>query len=299
MIYSSILPSLLPSFPLSLCLSLSLSLSVSLSLLPTADELIAGVLQEADAKELSVDEAVVACEDILAASVDPVTVLDLNSKGLGDDGLNVLSNAVMGLESIEELRVGKNECSVDAILTLVSSLTHCPSLKVLDIHGCKIGDAGVVKLAPQLSNIKSLTHLQIGGNDLTSEGLYSLAPVLALLGITQLHLSHNKLGDSGVKELGTMLADMKSLTHISLGGNDITPDGVSSIANALVEHLADTLVHLDLSDNEFSDDGVANLVHALPKLHALSHLNLSHCEIEEDGEAMLIEVAPAIGDVLV
>jgi Ran GTPase-activating protein (RanGAP) involved in mRNA processing and transport len=61
-----------------------------------------------------------------------------------------------------------------------------------------------------------------------------------------------------------VLRQLKKLTHLHLGSNDITDTGICSLADELSQY--EPLTHLGLSNNQIGSEGCQRLADALEPL---------------------------------
>uniref|UniRef100_A0A4W3IVJ9 Uncharacterized protein n=1 Tax=Callorhinchus milii TaxID=7868 RepID=A0A4W3IVJ9_CALMI len=104
--------------------------------------------------------------------------------------------------------------------------------------------------------VSLISRLQ--GNDLTADCTEDLASVISInLSMTELSLSRNKLGDSGVKRLCESLRNPKcKLQSLSL-----TSETSTDLASALIKNRS--LTELNLNRNALGDSGVKGLCDTL------------------------------------
>ena len=95
--------------------------------------------------------------------------------------------------------------------------------------------------------------------------------------MTNLNLSLNTIGDSGVASLSQALAANSSLTNLNLSKNEISASGAVFLSQGLTVNYSLTI--LDLSNNEISASGAASLSQALAASSSLPIVDLSDNEI--------------------
>ncbi|XP_072892063.1 NACHT, LRR and PYD domains-containing protein 12-like [Hemitrygon akajei] len=138
---------------------------------------------------------------------------------------------------------------------LASALSTNPSLTELDLSHNKLGDSGVKLVSAALRNPECKIQTHVGLTDSGAEDLVSALSTNPSL--TELDLSHNKLGDSGVKLVSAALRnpECKIQTLISrLNKVGLTDSGAEDLASALSTN--PSLMELDLSYNNLGDSGV-------------------------------------------
>uniref|UniRef100_A0A8C9RC68 NACHT, LRR and PYD domains-containing protein 12-like n=1 Tax=Scleropages formosus TaxID=113540 RepID=A0A8C9RC68_SCLFO len=89
--------------------------------------------------------------------------------------------------------------------------------------------------------------------------------------LTELDLSYNHLGDSGVKELCTgLMSPHCKLQTLRLGSCKLAPESCGSLVSAL-KSVNSQLTELDLSYNHLGDSGVKELCTLLMSPHCKLH----------------------------
>nr|AAP92144.1 leucine-rich repeat protein N5C [synthetic construct] len=141
---------------------------------------------------------------------------------------------------------------------------HHHGSQSLDIQSEELSDARWAELLPLLQQpYARLERLWLENNDLTEAGLKDLASVLrSNPSLRELNLSHNKLGDAGVRLLLQGLLDPGTrLEKLDLNDTDLTEAGVKDLASVLRSN--PSLRELSLSTNKLGDAGVRLLLQGL------------------------------------
>ncbi|KAL1254745.1 hypothetical protein QQF64_016974 [Cirrhinus molitorella] len=137
--------------------------------------------------------------------------------------------------------------------------------------------------------IKESRSVQLSNCGVTGEGCAALASALRSnpSHLTQLKLSRNKLGDSGVKLLSDVLQSPHcKLETLRLSKCGVTDEGCAALASALRSNPSH-LTQLDLSENKLGDS-VKLLSDVLQNPHCkLEKLRLSNCGVTDEGCAAL------------
>ncbi|XP_056613453.1 NACHT, LRR and PYD domains-containing protein 3-like [Triplophysa dalaica] len=196
------------------------------------------------------DEGCAALASAVRSNPSHLTQLEMSRNQFGDVGVKHLSSAFENLHcKLQQL--GLSSCGItdEGCAALASALRSNPShLTQLDLNYNKISDSGVKQLARGLENPKcKLNILWLINCGITDEGCAALASALRSnpSHLTELYLSYNKLGSSGVKLLfGGLDGPQGKLEKIELENC-----GFSKIAMS-----SSQLKELDLSWN--------NLVHS-------------------------------------
>ncbi|XP_051901952.1 NACHT, LRR and PYD domains-containing protein 3-like [Pristis pectinata] len=165
-----------------------------------------------------------------------------------------LTQAALG--SVETLSLsGFRLTPIDcAVLSHVIGL--CDAINHLDLLGCHILFEGVQRLGPVLHKCRSLW---LDDNCLTVACVENLAQALSANRLlTELHLGHNKLGDSGVKLVSEALRNAEcKIQKLSLQASGLTDSCTENLACALSE--VRSLKVLELGNNSLTDRSVPAL----------------------------------------
>uniref|UniRef100_A0A8C9TD86 NACHT, LRR and PYD domains-containing protein 3-like n=3 Tax=Scleropages formosus TaxID=113540 RepID=A0A8C9TD86_SCLFO len=153
--------------------------------------------------------------------------LDLSYNHPGDSGVKQLSHLLQDphckLETLRLKMCGLTERCCEALASVLTS--NSSYLKELDLNDNDLQDSGVKLLSAGLGNQHcKLEILRLSGCCVTEEGCASLASALCsnpCSQLSELDLSYNHPGDSGVKQLSHLLQDphckLETL-HVNNGG---------------------------------------------------------------------------------
>uniref|UniRef100_A0A4W4F6X6 NACHT LRR and PYD domain-containing protein n=1 Tax=Electrophorus electricus TaxID=8005 RepID=A0A4W4F6X6_ELEEL len=222
--------------------------------------------------------------------------LNLNYNKPGDSGVKQLSALLKDPHcKLEKLQLYNCSITDDGCAALSSALRSNPSshLRELNLNYNKPGDSGVKQLSALLKEPHcKLEKLQLDKCSITDEGCAALASALRSnpsSHLRELNLNFNKPGDSGVKQLSTLLEDPHcKLEKLELVNCSITDEGCAALASALRSNPSSHLRELNLSLNKPRDSGVKQLSALLEDLHCkLEKLQLYNCSITDKGCAAL------------
>ncbi|XP_078288194.1 NACHT, LRR and PYD domains-containing protein 3-like [Rhinoraja longicauda] len=186
------------------------------------------------------------------------------------------------LGSVETLSFrGLGLTPIDCVV-LSHVIRHCDTIKHLDLWGCRIQCEGLQRLGPVLHKCQylGLGHNDLGDSEvklvsaalgnpdckiqrleldsvgLTHSGVEDLVSALSTNpSLTELYLSGNNLGDSGMKLVSAALRNPDcKIQRLGLGSVGLTHSGAEDLVSALSTN--PSLTELDLSDNELGDFGV-------------------------------------------
>ncbi|XP_059815149.1 NACHT, LRR and PYD domains-containing protein 12-like [Hypanus sabinus] len=226
-------------------------------------------------------------EDLVSAlSTNPsLTGLDLSDNKLGDSGVKLVSAALRNPEcKIQKLwleRVGLTDSGAE---DLVSALSTNPSLTDLNLSDNKLGDSGVKLVSAALRNPEcKIQKLELGDVGLTDSGAEDLASALSTKpSLTELYLSNNKLGDSGVKLVSAALRNPEcKIQKLLLEDVGLTDSGAEDLVSALSTN--PSLTELNLRLNFLTDGSVPGLRRLILTLPSLERIWLEGNRFSETG----------------
>ncbi|XP_059818709.1 NACHT, LRR and PYD domains-containing protein 3-like isoform X1 [Hypanus sabinus] len=218
-------------------------------------------------KHLDLEKCNIQCEGIqrLGPGLHKCQELRLGKNKLGDSGVKLVSAALRNREcNIQELWLNKVGLTDSGAEDLASALSTNPSLTGLMLSGNKLGDSGVRLVSAFLRNPEcKMQKLGLFDVGLTDSGAEDLASALCTKpSLTELDLSGNKLGDSGVKLVSAALRNPEcKIQKLELDGVGLTDSGAKNLSNDLI--INGSLTDLDLSGNKLGDSGVKLLSAAL------------------------------------
>ncbi|XP_072894153.1 NACHT, LRR and PYD domains-containing protein 3-like [Hemitrygon akajei] len=188
---------------------------------------------------------------------DTIKQLNLENCHIQCEGIQRLGP---GLHKCQELRLGRNELG-DSGVKQVSAALRNPECKIQKLRLWRVGltDSGAEDLASALRTNTSLTELYLTDNKLGDSGVNLLSAALRNpeCKIQKLRLGSVSLTDSGAEDLVSTLSAKPSLTWLNLGSNSLTDRSVPAL-----RHLILTLRNLQwigLHWNRFSWTGGNNL----------------------------------------
>ncbi|XP_072890975.1 NACHT, LRR and PYD domains-containing protein 12-like isoform X2 [Hemitrygon akajei] len=199
-------------------------------------------------------------EDLASAlsTKSSLTELDLSYNKLGDSGVKLVSVALRNpeckIQKLELYNVGLTDSGAE---DLVSALSTNPSLTELYLSNNDLGDSGVKLVSAALRNPEcKIQKLWLNSVGLTDSGAEDLASVLSTNpSLTELDLSYNKLGDSGVKLVSVALRNPEcKIQKLELYNVGLTDSGAEDLVSALSTN--PSLTELYLSNNDLGDSGV-------------------------------------------
>ncbi|XP_042612070.1 ribonuclease inhibitor-like [Cyprinus carpio] len=145
------------------------------------------------------------------------------------------------------------------------------NLRVLDLSRNQIGDSGVTEISSLLRNSQTLQILSLKNNCITEGGCHVLAAALNSnpSNLTELDLSENKLGNTGMKIILALFENGQCrLEKLKLNCISVTDEGCAALASAFNSNLRE----LDLSRNQIGDSGVTEISSVLRNSQTLQTL---------------------------
>ncbi|XP_059814501.1 NACHT, LRR and PYD domains-containing protein 3-like [Hypanus sabinus] len=197
------------------------------------------------------------------AALGSVETLSFSGMTLTPIDCAVLSHAIGLCDTIKHLDLGNCHIQCEGIQRLGPGLLKCQELR---LGQNELGDSGVKLVSAALRNpeckIQILWLRKVG---LTGSGAEDFASTLsANRTLTELNLSDNKLGDSGVKLVSAALRNPEcKIQKLGLDSVGITDCGAEDLASALITN--PILTELNLSYNKLGDSGVKLVSAALRK----------------------------------
>jgi uncharacterized protein (TIGR02996 family) len=203
-------------------------------------------------------------------------VLNLGRNRLGDDAAELLAAAAV-LGGLEELDLSENDVGESGARALAAS-AHLGRLRRLELRHNQVGPGGAEALAGS-DRLASLARLGLAGNDVGVARLHSLARASDLLRVAVLDLSANGLTAAGVKAILARPPAAVGLRELDLSHNDLGDGGARVLAEC--PHLGDLQV-LRLTNCQIGDDGTQALGLSL-HLGKLVALDLGNNPINDAG----------------
>ncbi|XP_035691492.1 NLR family CARD domain-containing protein 4-like [Branchiostoma floridae] len=202
--------------------------------------------------------------------------------------VSVLKN-VPGLRALD---LSSTFLTPSSLQPLVQVFSHMSLLEELDLsYNPYLGDAGMEVLQVGLSSVPRLAVLRLKGVNMTAVGMSSLAPYMRhLVGLRELDISHNEIGDTGLESLTTILPIFTAMQVLVLGRIGISPTGMRTLVPVLCQ--LTRLIKLDICGNAIGDPGLECLAAILHHLTAMKVLVLSRAGISDRGISSLIKALP-------
>eukprot|EP00301_Raphidiophrys_heterophryoidea_P027423 c9650_g1_i1.p1 GENE.c9650_g1_i1~~c9650_g1_i1.p1 ORF type:complete len:936 (+),score=230.98 c9650_g1_i1:67-2874(+) len=191
---------------------------------------------------------------------------------------------------IKVLNLFGNELGEAGARSLVSALPNMRTIEILDLRSAGLGPKGAAVLAPHLSHLHNLTALRLFNNSIGTEGAKAMAPsLLSLTCLTDLGLSKNLIGTEGMLAIAAAIQNMPYVTDLAFHTNAIGPEGAKAVAKVLANR--PNITALALSHNEIGSVGARDLKSALANMTGLTELSLQGNQI---GSSTFEELLPLL-----
>ncbi|XP_059817883.1 NACHT, LRR and PYD domains-containing protein 3-like isoform X1 [Hypanus sabinus] len=239
-------------------------------------------------KHLDLGNCHIQCEGIqrLGPGLHKCQELSLGGTGLGDSGVKLVSAAARNPEcKIQKLVLHNFGLTYSGAEDLASALRSNPSLMELDLSYNKLGDSGVKLVSAALKNPEcKIQKLWLWDVGLTDSGAEDLSSALSTNpSLTELNLSENKLGDSGVKLVSAALRNPEcKIQKLVLENVSLTDSGVDDLVSSLSAN--PLLMDLYLGSNSLTDRSVPSLLLLILTLPSLEWMGLGGNRFSETGE---------------
>eukprot|EP00934_Nitzschia_sp_Nitz4_P008009 Nitzschia sp. Nitz4//scaffold161_size51353//22709//23854//NITZ4_006947-RA/size51353-processed-gene-0.72-mRNA-1//-1//CDS//3329537906//7999//frame0 len=245
-----------------------------------------------------------------------VQALTLNFKSVRLGSYPIILESVRNSDSVLELKLLQAKLDEEtANHTSVALAENRNSIQKISISGCKFVNSGFSVMFLGLQHVLYLNHLSINSSTMDVVSCHVLGASLPLLyRLETLYLINVKLPLEGLKYILNNVTRCKTLSELSLSGNDLDATAVASLADLLSDEecnidtllLADCdldpsaidilcrgLTHnkklksLTLKGNEFGNLGAFSLVTLLRTNHTIQHLNIEGCCVSSKNLAQL------------
>jgi len=214
-----------------------------------------------------------------------------NSLGLGACkliGKALQSNTTLIEADFSDIFTGKLSEEIPySIDILMQSLKNKPNFTNLILSDNAFGFTGIKPIIDFITENTTLRVLNINDTGLCQRSGIMIAYGLHGIPLEQLIIGRNRLEDLGAKALAVAIEEMKTLTHISLSCNGITPDGMIPLIQAFIKN--PNLETIDIYDNNVGSKGAPFLVQSLDSLKCLKKINFGDCLIDAIGSLQIVE----------
>ena len=191
---------------------------------------------------------------------------------LGDEGMKILCDGLVGNSTVKRLELGGNSGITPIGWRALLTVLQHPNCKLaqLELYDTEISDESAVMLSTALVGGTS-RNLNLGSNYYISRrGWQRMLDQLSQSSIERLQLNDNNIDDNSL----TALANIGTLKSLDLSSNrSITPTGWRSFFSSL-QTRGSQLVKLVLSGTSICNEGVTTLGRLLSNMSSLKALGM-------------------------
>ncbi|XP_072133524.1 NACHT, LRR and PYD domains-containing protein 3-like [Mobula birostris] len=219
------------------------------------------------------------------AALGSVETLSFSRMTLTPIDCAVLSHVIGLCDAIKHLDLGNCHIQCEGIQRLGPGLYKC---RELSLGQNKLGDSGVKLVSAALRNPEcKIQKLGLENVGLTDSGAEDLASALSTnTSLTELDLSDNELGDSGVKLVSAALRNPEcKIQKLMLNAVDLTDSGAEDLVSALSTN--PSLTGLNLGWNSLRDRSVPSLRRLILTLPSLQLIGLGNNQLSRTGKKEL------------
>ncbi|XP_067915965.1 NACHT, LRR and PYD domains-containing protein 3-like [Heterodontus francisci] len=172
------------------------------------------------------------------------------------------------------------DCAVLATVT-----DHCDGIQELNLNNCSLGTEGIQRLAPVLHKCNVL---RLRGNNLANEGVKLLSSTLTRphCKIHTLDLCSNGISHTDAQQLAKDLTSNSSLTQLYLSKNKLGDTGVKYLCVALSSCHCKIQI-LEVCDNLIRGNIIDQLTSVLGNNQSLTYLKLNNNKLGDLGLKLL------------
>ncbi|KAM3140563.1 hypothetical protein pb186bvf_007375 [Paramecium bursaria] len=214
--------------------------------------------------------------------------LDISSNNITPQGAQEFFNELFNIHSIYSVDISckdglnRNKISVRGCEPLEIILKHNHPIQFLNLKGCQIQQTGFECIMAGLQVNSNLQYLNVSHNDLGPEAASYMATYLTNCFLTEIDLSFNPIGNSGMEYIARMFEKPNfQLKRIDLSGCEIKSLGIMRLFGGLSQNRF--LESLTLDDNNFQGNGFNGIEQLLISRCPISYLSFSKCLISPEG----------------
>ena len=174
--------------------------------------------------------------------------------GLTDEGAALLGEALSSLTSLKSFILQNHRITDRGLLHIVSSLSSCQSLEVLDFACNQFSSSGFETLIERAEPFPCLKILDLTGTGI-GKGLKASGRFVHMLSgnmvLQELHLGMNSINDEGACGFCEIIRRNRTLKKLDLRGNAISLEGRSQIHAALDTNHTLEHVQVNVAEGEY------------------------------------------------
>ena len=228
--------------------------------------------------------------------------LHLPCADITTESFRYLSYAYNTFKPLKELDLTSNNVGPSGAIVLAHVLEVGSSLKKINLKNMRIDESGAAKLIPNLANHKQLTELVLSGNSIGVSGVEQLAKCLQGLQELKVFRIRGVLGSESADEaaiaflLDTVALHCSNIEKLDISCNSLSLAGAEAFGRALVvlKHPKNVWVN----KAKFTDEGIHRFANCLtsmkkclvPTGRMISHLELLENDLHAEGVCQLVEI---------
>nr|XP_019963661.1 PREDICTED: protein NLRC5 [Paralichthys olivaceus] len=244
-----------------------------------------------------------------------LTVLDLSSNQLGNQGLRKLLDVLPRFSKIQEINASNNGIGMEGVVMLAGAL--CSRNNLTEIHISEGGREQVILkfCSDQSDETQQLKKFRIKNSSLLPSNVTALCRRLVQCGSSlELDLCHCSLKDEAIKNLLKVLPKMASLQRLNVSYSITSTTGALTMVRCLTDSPCVTslalrsqgegFVHFGrvkaeqvscrLTHFNLSSDNMERLMKILQQVHQLCDLDLSSNQLRDEGVKCLTDSLPML-----
>lgn len=181
--------------------------------------------------------------------------LDLSNMNLDNDGVRHVGACVRELSSVEMINLSDNKFSALGLHLFMEEVDTLHTVREFDVSNNGLMDESIPSFSS--AHFSNLSVLRLC-NAQIDEAVLTQFRSLKDLPLQELYLDNNRLGNSGLLLLLTMLAPNQSLEVLSLRNNNITDPGFTALCYHIL--MMSSVHRVDMRDNCIQQESTMQLV---------------------------------------
>lgn len=205
------------------------------------------------------------------------------------DEIGATQIACMLREScLREIYLGENDLGDEGVAIIANAVIGNTSLRLLDLRSNMITPNGALAIQGMIVASQYLLELNLSGNHLGNLGVHCLARGLQQQTclLEKLDLDANGIDAAGARSIALMLRSNRRLRELKIAFNSINDEGAAAIAASLERNT--TLQWLSLRRNGIGNPGASALADKFPHMNGLKELLLTKNNVDQIGISALL-----------